>query len=120
MRERVGERQALAPAGRLALAPGDDDRAEVGQVETLEALEPARVDDHDLRARAADDVAQELALEVDVDGHVDGAGPGDPEPGREVVERGWKHRRDPVARCDAEAGERARDALRPVAHLGVA
>ena len=119
MRECVGDRHRGAAAGRLAGAADDDDRAEAGQLEAVEALEPALVDDQHLRARAADDVAQELALEVDVDGHVDGAGPHDPEPGREVVERWGKHRRDPVAGRDAEACERARDALGAVAQLGV-
>ena len=64
-------------------------------------------------------MSQELALEVDVDGHVDGPGPDDAEPGGEVVERRRQHRRDAVAGCDAEGDECAGDALGPVANLRV-
>ena len=118
MREGVGEGDCRPAGGELGARHHDGPQA--GELEPFQALEPALVHDEHLGLGAGEDVAQELALEVDVHGDVDGAGPDDAEPRGEVVERRREHRRDPVSRADPERCERSRDPLGPVAQLRVA
>ena len=115
-------RQRWRCRGRAAGIAGVADHhqvAKIGEFECGQPVEPPAIDDENRRLGLPQHVFEEDALELGVDRHVDRPGPGDAEPGGQVVERRLEHRRHAIARAGAELAQRSGHPLGPEAQLAV-
>jgi hypothetical protein len=106
IREGVGGRTRQALARRPA---DDDDVIERREVEAVQAVEPAAVEDEGARAAVAQLMLEEAAAELGVDRGLDHAGPGGAVPGGAGDAIRLEHGRHPVAGPETERSQPAGD-----------